>query len=312
VTASRGGWRAHPAVGAACAIGAAAAYSVTVVIGRHLASEDVPSATALSVRFGGSALIMLGVLKATGRPLLPPKGERLPVILLGTVAYGMESTLFYAALGHGSAAAIDLVLYSYPAFVCIAELAMGSLHWSWRVGSALVLTTGGVVLVTAAGGSVNIEPAGVVLAVGAAIAFTVYLLGGQRLVRRTDPVVNAAWVAFGCALFMVGRGLVTSTLEAPGTGAPILVAYALANVFAFALLFVALSRIGATRTALLLTLEALGTIVFSAAFLGETLQPWQLVGAIPILGGAALVAVSRTAGEPADASADVEAVELPE
>ncbi len=237
---------------------------------------------------------MLAVLRGTGRPVLPPPGERLPVVLLGTLAYGMESTFFYAALGHGSAPAVDLVLYAYPALVCGAELALGSLRWSWRLGVAMALTTGGVALVSVAGGSVTIEPVGIGLALVAAVAFSVYLLGGQHLVRRTDPVVNAAWVAFGCALFMVGRGVVTRTLETPRAGALVLAAYALANVFAFALLFVALDRIGATHTALLLTLEALGTIAFSAVLLGETLRPLQLLGAVPVLAGAALVAVTRS------------------
>lgn len=289
-------------MGVVAAIGAASAYGVTVVIGRHLASSGVTSATALTIRFGGSALIMVAALGLAGRSVLPPKGERLPVILLGTLAYGTESTCFYAALGRGSAPAVDLVFYGYPAMVCLAELALRTLAWSWRLGLAVALTTSGVVTVSASGGNVNIDFAGIGLALAAGAAFTVYLLGGQRLVRRTAPAINAAWVAFGCAAFMATRGLVTGTLHAPSTGGPILALYAVANVFAFGLLFVALDRIGATRTALLLTLEVLATIVFGAVFLGETLRAWQLVGAVPVVAGAGLVAMSRTKRNPRDES----------
>ena len=55
------------------------------------------------------------------------------------------------------------------------------------------------------GGDVAITAAGVLFALGSAVSFSIYLLVSRRAVTRTDPMVNAAWVAFAALAFNLAR-----------------------------------------------------------------------------------------------------------
>lgn len=277
-------------------------------MGRSLAEAGVPSATALAFRYLTSTCLLVVLLTLLRRPLWPPRGERLAVFMLGALGYGIESTFFYAALGRGTAAAVDLILYAYPAIVIAVEVALGTARFSARIGAALASTTIGVALVTATSGEVTIDGVGACLALLSAVTFAGYLLAGSRLVVRTDPVVNATWVAIGCATSMVVRGLITSTLELPDGHWPAVFGYGVANAAAFVLLFGALSRLGATRTALVLTFEVVATIILGMVFLDEHLRAAQLAGAVAVVAGAALAVLGR--GAPLESS-DPVAVEPP-
>lgn len=282
----------HPAAGPLLALAAAAAYGVTVAIGRALADSGLGSATALGFRFSVAAVLLLGVQSLRGGTLLPARGERLPVFLLGAVGYAVESTCFFLALERGTAAAVALLFYSYPAMVAAAELLLGVTTPSRQLLAGLALAIGGTAAVVMTGGDVAITPAGTVLALASAVAFTLYLLAGERVSRRTGSLVKAAWVSGGAGASILLRGLVAGDLRSPGDDWVALAGYAAANAVAFGLMFAALGRIGATRTAVVLTFEVVAAIVLAAVFLGERLEPAQAFGGFGVIGGAILVVLA--------------------
>ena len=55
---------------------------------------------------------------------MPEPGERLRAAMLGMVGYVVHSTLVYLALAHGTAAAVAMVFYLYPAVVAVLELVL--------------------------------------------------------------------------------------------------------------------------------------------------------------------------------------------
>lgn len=159
-----------------------------------------------------------------------------------------------------------------------------------------------------AGGDVDISTAGILFALGSAASFAVYLLASGRAVTRTDPMVNGAWVAAGASLSLTVQGLATGGLRHPGADWWIMLGNGLATAAAFSLLFAALVRLGASRTAVVMTLEAFSAVVLGALLLGETIGPVQLAGGLGIL-----VAVLLVRAEPSVSSADdaADAVEAP-
>jgi drug/metabolite transporter (DMT)-like permease len=66
----------------------------------------------------------------------------------------------------------------------------------------------------------------------------------------------------------------------------------LATATAFTLFFVVLDRIGATRTAIVMALEAVTGIVLAAVFLGESVRPVVALGGVGVLAGAVIAALS--------------------
>jgi histidinol-phosphate/aromatic aminotransferase/cobyric acid decarboxylase-like protein len=70
-------------------------------------------------------------------------------------------------------------------------------------------------------------------------------------------------------------------------------AYGVTTAVAFSLTFAALSRIGASQTAVVMTLEAVSTVVLAALVLGESVSVGQACGGLAVIGAAAVTAWSR-------------------
>jgi drug/metabolite transporter (DMT)-like permease len=283
-------------LGLAAALASASAYGVTVVIGRSLARDGFSGAPVLAVRFGIGAAVLVAVLALTRRPLAPVPGERVRMLALGGL-YAFESSLFFAALGRGTAAAAALIFYSYPAMVAAGEVVARIVPASPRLAAALGLTCGGAALVVGTGGSVSISGTGAAFAVGAALSFMLYLVGGDRLVPRTESAIKAAWVSGWASLGLVGSALVRGDLEVPWDRWVQLVAFGAANSLAFGLMFVALRHLGPTRTAVVLTFELVASVLLASLFLDESLRLLQWAGAAAVVAGAITAASVERAGD---------------
>ena len=273
------------------AAGSATAFGVTIVVQRSLARSGLPVTTALGVRFAVAAAILLAFLAIRRAPMLPDRGERAPALVLGAIGYAGEAALFYLALQRGSAGAVSLLFYAYPAIVTLLEVAL-RLRPPRLVAFAVVgLSTTGSILIVATGDRVSITPGGVGFALGAATSFACYLLLSQRLVPHSPPTVVGAHVALGACLALLTAAAVTGALHVPAGDVPLLVLNGAATAVAFALLYAALANLAAGAAAVVMTLEAFVTVGLAALLLDERIRPLQLVGGLVVVAAAALVAI---------------------
>ncbi|HEX5614897.1 MAG TPA: DMT family transporter [Acidimicrobiia bacterium] len=294
---SAGDRRAAPGVSdlAFAALGAFC-FGLTVLFSRGVARDGLPPSTALGIRFGVAGALLLVVLAALRRPLLPPPGERLRAYGLGLCLYAVESTFFYAALQRGTAAAVTLIFYAYPAVVALAEVALGAVRLRPPLVVALVLSIGGGATVAAGGGRVVISATGVLLVCGSIVAFSCYVLASARALSRTDSLTAAAWTAIGASTGILLTGVVAGTHERPSAGAlGAVTANGVATAAAFTLFFVVLGRLGPTRTAIVMALEAVTGVALAAVFLDESVRPLVALGGVAILSGAVVAAMMTPA-----------------
>jgi drug/metabolite transporter (DMT)-like permease len=283
------------------ALGAAGAFAFgcTILFSRTVARDQLPPSVALSIRFGVAGLLLLGVLAVSGRPLLPPPGERLVAFALGFAVYAVESTCFYSGLEHGTAAAVALIFYAYPAVIAVAEVGLGRSRWRVQTLIALVLAVSGSAVVAIGGGRFAISTTGVLCVCGSIVMFSLYVLLGDRVLVRTDSITAATWTAIGASLGTLTFGVVRGSLQAPsGRALAALCANGVATATAFTLFFVVLGRIGATRTAIVMALEAVTGIVLAAIFLGESVRPVVALGGAAVLAGAIIAALTAPAPAP--------------
>ncbi|MDQ1533196.1 MAG: hypothetical protein QOF28_957 [Actinomycetota bacterium] len=281
----------------AIALFAVFCFGVTIVLLRWLATENVTSATALSLRFTMAGVMLLVALKALGRPLLPPPGERVRAILfLGVGLYTFESTTFYLALERGTAAAVALLFYLYPAVVTVVEVALGAMRVRAVTVVSLVLALIGGIIVAIGGGRVSITVGGIGFVLASVAFFSTYVVAGHRVIPKTDALTAAAWTALGAAGGVTALGAGQGALHVPsGRALVAITGAALATAIAFTLFFVVLARLGPSRTAIVMALEAVFGAVLSAIFLDERLRPLVVVGGFAILAGAVLAAISQPA-----------------
>jgi drug/metabolite transporter (DMT)-like permease len=275
------------------AVGAACCYGLTVVLNRSLARAGLGAPAVLSVRFAVATVGTFALVRLLGRPRRPAPGEWGSAIALGMVGYAGQTLFFFSALQRGTAAAVTLLFYAYPAFVIVLEALLGWQPIDRRRVVTLGLSAAGTALVVTGGSEVTITPVGALLALCAAVAFGTYLLTGNRLLPRTDGLTSAAWVAGGAAVSWLTAAVATGGWPQVGDHVPALLANGVATALAFGLMFLALRRIGAGRTAVAMTTEAASAVLLAAVFLDESLRPQQVLGGAVILTAAVLVARSR-------------------
>jgi len=271
---------------------AAFAFGCTILFSRIVARDQLSPSVALGIRFGVAGCLLVGVLRVLGRPVLPPPGERFAAFALGLCVYAVESTCFYMGLERGTAAAVALIFYAYPAVVALVETATGAIQLRARPLVALALSISGSAIVAIGGGTVAITKTGVLLVGGSVVMFSAYVLLSDRVVPGTDSLTAAAWTAIGASVGVTAFGAARGQLSAPSGGAlAALVANGVVTAAAFALFFVVLDRIGPTRTGICMAFEAVTGIALAAIFLGESLRPVVALGGAAVLAGAVLAAL---------------------
>jgi drug/metabolite transporter (DMT)-like permease len=278
-------------LGVLAATGSATAFGVTIVTQRRLARNGLSVATTLGLRFAVAAVLLLAFLALRRAPLLPLRGERRWALLLGAVGYAGEAALFYAALQRGSAGAVSLLFYAYPAIVTVLEVVLRLRPPRLVTFAVVLLSTAGATLIVVTGDRVSISAGGVAFALGAAASFACYLLLSQRLVRRSPAAVVGAHVALGAGACILAAGAATGALDASRADLPLLLLNGAATAVAFALLYAALANLAAGAAAVVMTLEAFVTVGLAAVVLDERITPWQLAGGVVVVAAAVVVAL---------------------
>ncbi|MEW6059032.1 MAG: DMT family transporter [Actinomycetota bacterium] len=290
------------AAGALLVVSASALFGFVVVFGKLALRRGWPVTSMLALRFGIGAAILAVALAVLRRPLVAASGERTVLVLLAVCGYAVEAALFFAALEHGTAAAVTLLFFTYPVLVMLASWAMGTGRPSKLTAFSLALAGTGTAIVVATGGRLSIERVGVLFALGSAVAYTLYLVGADRLLRKTNPVTSSMWVSAGASIGLAAYSLVSGVGQIPagwGKWWPVL-GMSAGTAGAFVCLLSGLERLGAVRTSVIAATEPLSSALLAYLFLNEAVTIGTALGGALILTGAVAAALARTsrAAEP--------------
>jgi drug/metabolite transporter (DMT)-like permease len=253
----------------------------------YRAGLEIPSL--LVARFAIAAAI-LWVIVAIRGARLPPRRTVMTAIGLGAIGYALQAGGYFAAVERLDASLVALLLYTYPTLVFLGALALRRESATRRRVGALVLATGGTVLVLAGGGGGDgaIDSAGVAFALGAALAYTGYILVADRAVGGADPFVLTAIIltaaAVSVGVFTVATG--GPHLGAAGTDgwAAIGAVIVVSTVLPVVTFLLGLERVGPSTASIVSTAEPVVTVALAMAVFGETLGPVQAVGGALVVG----------------------------
>jgi DME family drug/metabolite transporter len=280
-------------------------FAVVVIFGDRVQDGGRPFPV-LAARFGGQTVLLVIALVVLRRGLLPARGERAILVLAGVLGYGTESALYFNALNHGKAGAVTLLFYTYPVWVTLATIALDRRAPAAKLFIALGLALAGSAIVVIGGGEVEVAPLGIALALGTSFAYSVYLVTTDRHVKRTDPVVAAAWLGGGAAVAHLTFWALFGGTVPTAEDLPAVAGMALFSAGAFAAMLGGLQLVGAVRNAIIGVVEPLTVALLAALFLSEPLTVTTAVGGVTILAGAILATLVRsTSGTSPPAEAPV-------
>ena len=235
----------------------------------------------LAVRFGLTALLLMGFHLVTRRSLALPRAVALKLLALGAVGYAFEASLFFYALEFAPAGVVTLIFYSYPLWTTVFAISTRLEKFDRRVAIALVMGTVGVATIFSIEGG---DARGPLLACAAAIAVAIYFLFAQVVTKGVDPAASATWTSLG-ATAALSTVLTFVDWSFPGDAFAPAAGLAIATAFAFVALYAAIARLGSARVAIASMFEPVTTVILAAVFLDEDIT-------LRIALGAALVVIA--------------------
>jgi drug/metabolite transporter (DMT)-like permease len=285
-------------VGALLCIVSAAAFGTMAIFGKLAYEQDVGVGDLLLVRFAIATTILLAIAHARGALSGLSRRSALMALAMGAIGYATQAGLFFSALERMDASLLALILYTYPVLVCAAAIALGRERISARRIGGLLAATAGAALVLAGAASGSFDTLATLMGFGAALAYTTYILVGDRIVAGIPLlalaalVCTGATVTFALAAFVL-RGGPELGFGAAGFGWIGAIAL-VSTVVAILTFFAGLERVGPSAAAILSVFEPVVTVALAAVVFGDSLTAIQLLGGALVL--LAVVVVQWPAG----------------
>jgi drug/metabolite transporter (DMT)-like permease len=270
-------------------LASAAAFGAMGVFGRLAYADGATVGTLLTVRFVIAAVLCWALVLAHGE-LRAVAGRDVPAALaLGGVGYAAQAGGYFAALERIDPSLLALLVYTFPAIVAVAAVALGRERLDRRRLAALVVVSAGLALVLAAAGIGERDPLGAGLGLATAFVYSGYVLVSEGIAGRLAPRVLSALVCSGAAVSLTAGSLALGELR-PGevavAGWGWLAALAVVStVVAISLFFAGLRRVGPTTASILSTVEPVVTVVLAMLVFGDVLAAAQVLGGALVLGG---------------------------
>jgi drug/metabolite transporter (DMT)-like permease len=263
-----------------------AAFGAMAVFGKLAYDEGATVGTLLAVRFSLAAALFWVLVPLHELRALGARDVRAG-LALGACGYALQAGCYFVALGRIDASLLALLLYTFPALVAAAAVALGRERFGSRHVIAVFLATGGLTLAVVGAGAGALDPWGVALGLGAAVVYSTYILVSDGIAGRVRPRVLATLVCTGAAGTLIIGSAVLGELrpgDLTGAGWAWLACLAVVStVTAISLFFAGLERVGPTSAAILSTVEPLVTVTLAFVIFGERLGTLQLLGGVLVL-----------------------------
>lgn len=266
------------------ALTAALSFSVADILLKVIYASGMDVLTLVSLR----GLLVVAFFWIWLR-LAPParwhtKRERVMALGLG-VLFAMTMFGLLKAISLLPVSIAILAYFIYPLLTGIGAALTGVERLGWHALLTAVAAFLGLALML--GQQIrDLSWLGLAFAFGAAVCRVVSLLGTRALLSGTDARVTTWYSMVPSTVLFVAASLVVGEWHFPSSawGWGAFLGAAMTTTLSTLLIYMSTNTVGPFRTALVMNLEPLMTLVFSMVLLGESLTPVQLLGAGVMIG----------------------------
>lgn len=285
-------------LGTASVLAAASIWGTLGLFAKALYAEGVSFEALVAFRATIGFVVVFGFVALTGRvdQLKVGPGDLLNLVPLGVVSIGAFYLLYFYTVQEAQIGTAAVLLYSSPAFVVIlARLFLKEALSLPRV-AALLFTGAGIFLVVGAYDPATLEvPSFIVLTgLGAGLSYGLYSVVGKPLTGRLPSYVIVSYIlGIGAVVLLLFAIPTLGTLSGLSFRAYALLASTAVvhTALTYALYTYGLQRLEAGQAAILATVEPVVAGLLGVALLDEDLTLPKVIGALLVLGGAALAQV---------------------
>ena len=218
------------------------------------------------------------------------------------VFYSFASIAMFSSTRHIPVPVFIILFYTYPMIVAMLSRVLGE-RLPFIFWVLLLITLCGVILTVAtnpiaAEGMGADAPLGMMFALLAAFLIASYIVCNQRILRGQGAELRTVAIGVG---WMISSGALTlvvvALLSGQGLGVAaasdawaLLVLLGLVVSFAIYTMNMGIQLLGGPQAALVANVEVIFTMIFAWIFLGEWLEPLELLGGVLILGSVVVFA----------------------
>ena len=256
--------------------------------GLLVAHMSLTSAEIVFMRTFLGSLCLLGVVLVTGKFDVQALKKDFWAASLGGVCLGLNWVLLFAAYREASVSLATLTYYCGPMLVVL----LSPILFKERLTSNKLMALGAVVIgMLCITGSVDFNSSmggGILLAAGGAIFYAGVIICNKfvHTMKGLHCALYELIVAFLIMLvYLLAIGNPMPVIPAEGEWMYVLIIGLVNTGLAYYLYFSSMQQLSAQTVSLVCYLDPLTALFVSVFFLGETLLPLHIVGAILILGG---------------------------
>ncbi|HBE77951.1 MAG TPA: EamA family transporter [Firmicutes bacterium] len=274
----------------------AAGFGVMPIFALYAYQSKINVMTLLFIRFALSAMVFWSFLWITKQKFKLTKAQVGAFFLMGGVLYTLQSTLYFNSLRFMSASLTTLLFYTYPIIVSLLSFLTGNEKLTKRHILAIISTSLGLMLILGMSGNNRINPAGIVLAFGAALVYSGYIWLGDRLVQKVPSMISSSLVTLFSTLSftIIGLGIKTLSFDFGAKAwLPIIGIIIFSTIMSIAAFFKGLELTGPATASILSTLEPLVTIGLSFILFHDRLTVYQMIGGLAVISGAVIIVLAK-------------------
>ena len=270
-------------IGYVAGILAGVSYGTNPLFGKALMESGVPVMVMLFFRYGMAAVILAMWMVFRKESFRAERRGLGLLVLLGLLFAGSSITLFCSYEYIPSGLATTLV-YLYPVFVALIMVFL-RFYPSWQTWLSILATFGGILLLSAPSENVQIRIPGVLLAVGAALCYSFYLVivnRSKRIRKVSEHTLTLYSLVTGTVLFLVIRtcqgGSMLEGVDSAADWGNLIGLAIVPTMISMLTLAVSTRYIGPTKTAVLGVFEPLTAILIGTILYGEPMTGKMAVG----------------------------------
>ena len=258
-------------------------YGLNPLFGMPLMQKGAAVESILFFRYG-IAVLILGAILGLDRQSFKINWRQAGVLLALGLLYTASSIFLFQAYRFIPSGLATTLIFLYPVIVALIMVFLRVIP-SWQVWLAIVATFVGVVIMSQSDGSQTINPIGVLLSLGSATVYALFIV----IINRSKAISTlsnslltfyslsvGAVVFLGCILFS-DKELMTG-IETKLDWLNLVALAILPTIVSTASLAVATRNIGATKASVLGVFEPITAILVGTLVFGELLTNNILVG----------------------------------
>lgn len=246
------------------------------------------------------AVLLLGAFLLITRHGFRISWKQAGVLLVLGLLFTSSSLLLFGAYRYIASGLATTLVFLYPVLVAIIMVFLKVVP-SWPVWLAIIATFGGVLIMTHSDGSHAIDPVGVVLSLGAALAYALFIIIINRskvIADISNPLLTFYTLIVGAAVFLsislFSDAGMTEGISSGKDWLNLLGLALLPTIVSTATLAVATRNIGATKASVLGVFEPITAILVGTLMFGEPLTANIIAGiSIAIVAVTFMIAVTK-------------------